>query len=209
MLAGPAWLLAGPSAAAFRATRHAAIDALILPAERGVALVLEGATPAEAATRLLADPSFGAAAARLQEALLQLFAAPTAAFVVLALLWHAGFERSSWRGTPGKRALGLSVVQGTDAHPPSWRSAWRFVAGAASWLTLNLGHAMAALPPRHLALHDCLSGTRVVARNRALPGWAKVWLAAQGVLFVVLNVLLLYAVDAAVRTALERVLIAG
>src|SRR3546814_8479267 len=36
----------------------------------------------------------------------------------------------------------------------------------ASWLTFNLGHALAALPPQKRALHDYLAGTRVRSDER-------------------------------------------
>src|SRR5690606_22646483 len=100
-------------------------------------------------------------------------AGPLAAFALLAFAWHVGFERSCWQGTPGKRALGLRVADAAGAPPAAWRSAWRFLAGSASWLTLNLGHALAAVPPGRAALHDRLSRTRVLARDAALPGWAR------------------------------------
>jgi hypothetical protein len=42
----------------------------------------------------------------------------------------------------------------------------RHAAGSLSWLTLNLGHLLAALPPHKRALHDWIAGARVVHRQR-------------------------------------------
>lgn len=175
-------------------------------AEAPLKLVLEGAPPLHAALRLLADPALSAAAAAVQTALLRGLGPPLAVFVLLAFAWHVGFERSAWQGSPGKRALGLRVADAAGRKPALWRSAWRFLAGGASWLTLNLGHAMAALPPRRLALHDRLSGTCVLARDPDLPGWARAWLLLVLALAVAGNVWLLLALEDAVQAALMRVL---
>lgn len=154
-----------------------AMSALLGNSLRGM---LAGDSPLAAAHALLADPALAATAHALQQALWATLSAPLAVFLLLALCWHVGFEHSAWRGSPGKRALGLSVTAADGSRPALARTLWRFVAGGASWLTLNLGHAMAALPPNHLALHDHLSGTRVTAPGtRRLPPWAKVWLCLQ------------------------------
>ncbi len=206
LLAVPAWWLTRSTMAAAAPAWRRAGDALSLVFERPLRALIDGAGLPEIAMRLLVDPALTAAAAALQLALVRSLAMPVAVFALLAFAWHVGFERSSWRASPGKRALGLWVVDRAGGEPALWRSLWRFFAGAASWLTLNLGHAWAALPPRHLALHDALSGTRVRARRAGLPAWAKAWLLLLAALLLAANVWLLLALDALVQAALERAL---
>jgi uncharacterized RDD family membrane protein YckC len=206
LLALPAWWLSDVSIAAVAPTWRQAGEALSLAAEQPLRLILNGRSPVQAAIELLSDSTLAMAAAAVQSALVRTFAAPVGVFVLLAFAWHLGFERSPWRASPGKRALGLYVADRDGRKPPAWRSAWRFLAGTASWLTLNLGHALAALPPRRLALHDRLSGTRVLARRSGLPAWARAWLLLQLLLLLAANVWLLVALDAAVQGALQRVL---
>ena len=206
VLAWPAWWLSRTAADAARPAWREFADALAAAFEHPLRRVLDGATPLEAAAGLLADPSLSTAADALRAVLLQSLVPPVCAFVPLALAWHVGFERSRWQASPGKHALGLRVVAASGGRPAAWRSAWRFLAGTASWLSLNLGHAAAALAPRHLALHDRLSATRVLARRAGLPGWAKAWLLLLAMLLLAANAWLLLALDAAMQAALDRVL---
>jgi uncharacterized RDD family membrane protein YckC len=136
--------------------------------------------PATLAARLLADPAVHAAAAAMQSALVSLLLIPLAAYALLALAWHAGFQATRWQASPGQRALGLWVAR-ADGPRAGWpRLAARQCAAALSWLSLNLGHALALLPP-HRALHDVLSGTSVfdASGTRGLPPWARGWIALQ------------------------------
>ena len=57
--------------------------------------------------------------------------------------------------------------------------------GASSWLTLNLGHALAGFRRDHRALHDLVAGTQVLGRG-PMPRWARGLLVGVGVLAVVL-----------------------
>ena len=62
----------------------------------------------------------------------------------------------------------------------------RHVAALASWLTGNLGHALAAVPPQKRALHDYIAGARVDAVDEAgMPAWARAWVAVQLLAMVV------------------------
>jgi uncharacterized RDD family membrane protein YckC len=137
--------------------------------------------PAGLVSLLLRDPALRATAAAAESAVYGVLLPPLLVFVVLAAAYWIGFERSAWQGTPGKRALALQVtdLQGHRLDLP--RAAARHVAGALSWLTLNLGHALAAVPPQKRALHDYIAGTRVVHGDGEprLPGWAKAWVAVQ------------------------------
>lgn len=205
-LAWPAWWIGAgtwPPAPAHWQRFAAALSAAF---ERPLRWLLDGDTPLQAAARLLVDPALPDVARTLGEALARSLAGPLAAFALLAFAWHVGFERSCWQGTPGKRALGLRVADAAGAPPAAWRSAWRFLAGSASWLTLNLGHALAAVPPGRAALHDRLSRTRVLARDAALPGWARAWLLLLALLLLAANAWLLMALDAVAQQALQRVL---
>ncbi|MDQ2702020.1 MAG: RDD family protein [Pseudomonadota bacterium] len=115
--------------------------------------------------QLLHDPRLLESAAVLHSALWQLLAPLLLGYALLALPVHVGGELSPWRGSPGKHLLGLAVTDRQGA-PLSWpRVLLRHAAGLLSWLTLNLGHAMAALPPDKRALHDRIADARVVQRG--------------------------------------------
>lgn len=142
--------------------------------------LLQGAAPDLLARQLLADPRVLSAAAAVQAGLGRAVLWWLFAYAALAAPYHIGFERSAWRGSPGKHALQLRVVtrDGTRAWLP--RIVLRHFSGALSWLTLNLGHALATLPPDRRALHDRIAGLQVESRTTApLPGWARAWLAVQ------------------------------
>jgi uncharacterized RDD family membrane protein YckC len=180
VLPGVLLLGAGPLRAAFQQllsswhTLSAVLEKLL-----GAALA-QGQTQAPTALALgwMSDPHLLAGIQQLESALFDLLLIPPALYALLACAWTLGFEASSWQATPGKRALGLWVAR-TDGEAMTYgRALKRFLAAGLSWLTLNFGHAMAAFAP-HLALHDRISHTRVLATHASLPGWAKLWLAAQ------------------------------
>ena len=144
--------------------------------------LLQGGSPAQLAAKLLADPQVQAAADAVQTGIEHMLLPWLLGYAVLAALYHVGCERSRWQGSPGKHALHLVVVDARhDGQPALLQTGVRHVAGALSWLTLNLGHALAAMPPQRRALHDYLAGTRVVCLddNPRLPAWARAWLVVQ------------------------------
>jgi uncharacterized RDD family membrane protein YckC len=150
---------------------HALADAL-----------LQGTPPATLAQGFLADPAIHAAAEAAQAGIAHALLPWLTCVVVLAALYFIGFEASPWQATPGKRALHLRVVAAGDDAPASLsRIAVRHAAGTLSWLTLNLGHVLAAVPPQKRALHDYIAGLRVIddAAGQPLPGWARAWLGLQ------------------------------
>jgi hypothetical protein len=170
-------------AAGWRASA-AASDGLTTAMQSALGRALEQGQSADAlSTALLGDAGLIASAAAVQSALLGMAVSWLLVYAVAGLLYHVGFEQSSWQGSPGKHALRLHVVDAaTDGPVALVQSVVRHVAGALSWLTLNLGHALAAVPPQKRALHDYLSGTRVTMPADAsprLPGWAKAWLCFQ------------------------------
>ncbi len=100
-----------------------------------------------------------------------------------AALYFIGFEASAWRATPGKRWLGLSVTNQLGQRLDPGRATLRFFAGSLSWLTLNIGHAMAAWRQDGRALHDLVAGSRVIADGPA-PRWMGPLLALQVLLLL-------------------------
>ncbi|MFC4728699.1 RDD family protein [Coralloluteibacterium thermophilus] len=149
-----------------RGTLDAALDRLLMA---GDALP----TPQALLSALARDPAVQAAALDLNSALLHALALALGAWLAVAAAWWIGFEAA--RGaTPGKRLVGIAVRTRTGARPGLRTAALRFAAGGLSWLSLNLGHAMAALAPAHRALHDRIAGTSVVhvdADAQRMPRW--------------------------------------
>lgn len=183
----PRWQALGPAL-------EALIDAMLRA-------LLQAAPGLPSPAALAADPAVAAFVSALGAALL-----PTMVVFACAMgAWGAGFE--AWRGaTPGKRALGLRVADARGGPLAGWRHPLRQVAGLASWLTLNLGHLLAALPPRRQALHDRIAGARVEGEAGALPGWARAWLWLQAALACAALAWLAMRLQAAVDASLLRVL---
>ena len=80
------------------------------------------------------------------------------------------------------QGLGLRVADMAGARFDRGRALLRHAAGALSWLTLNIGHALVLLRPDRRALHDLVAGTAVLqdADPRAkLPPLAQAWLGLQ------------------------------
>ena len=155
----------------------------------------------------LADPALATASASLQSALSDLVLTPMLLYVLLACLWTVGFEASAWQATPGKRALGLTIVDRDGRRLRSGGALLRFLAAGLSWLTLNIGHALAAFPP-YLAMHDHVSGTRVLAAQDRprMPPWAWAWLALLMVAFLVALAWGFVHLQAAMQAALDHAL---
>ncbi|KFN43839.1 RDD family protein [Arenimonas oryziterrae] len=109
----------------------------------------------------------------------------TLVYALIAGVYFVGMESSAWRASLGKRLLGLVVLDGQGQALTPWRAAARFFAAALSWLTLNLGHALAAWTPSKRALHDFVAGTRVEHANptqTTMPAWAWAFLGLQALL---------------------------
>ncbi len=156
----------------------------------------------------LSDPALAAAVNQLQGALGEMLLTPLLLYALLVLLWSVGFESSRWQATPGKRALGLVVTDVGGRGLKTGHALQRYLASSLSWLSLNIGHAMAALPPRHLALHDRISDTRVLGTHagKGLPPWAWGWLIFQGAAALAAFLWLFVRLQTAMSAAMQGVL---
>jgi hypothetical protein len=128
-------------------------------------------------------------------------------YVVVAAAYFIGMEASARQATLGKQLLGLKVTALDGTRPGVGRVAGRFFAAGLSWLTLNIGHALAAWTRERRALHDYVAGTRVEnvdPARAAMPtwGWVIVGLHALLALALVGVTVLLVALVAAQLQAL-------
>jgi len=81
-----------------------------------------------------------------------------------ALLYFSVAERLPCQATPGKRLLGCRVVRSDGGRAGLPRLIWRNLAKLLSAAPCFLGFAMAAVTAGRFALHDLVSGCRVVRR---------------------------------------------
>ena len=189
------------------ADARGALQALIAEMPRLLGEALGAAqAPALLAQHLLADPATAAAADRLESAIGTLLFTPLLLYALLALPYSVLCEQSRRQATPGKRALGLVVTDAQGKRLKGGHALLRFFAAGLSWLLLNIGHALALLPPQHLALHDRLSDTRVLrpAASPRLPLWAKAWLALQALAMVAAVAGLFLWLQAAMQAAMQQ-----
>lgn len=188
----------------------AAFDAIARSMARAmVDLLLHGATPLDLARTWLDDPRQRAAITALSDAIAATVFPPLLLSMLLALAWFTMFEASTWRATPGKRALGLCVVDARGTRIGIARAAARHLAGALSWITLNIGHLLALVPPRRQALHDRLARTQVIQNPGAderLPAWAIAWLCLHAVLAIATSAWLFLAAHAVMQRAFDALL---
>lgn len=97
-----------------------------------------------------------------------------------SVLAEGGLAQATW----GKRLAGISVEAMPGREDDRTAAGKRFLAGALSWASLNVGHAMAAWRKDGRAFHDLATGWRVVqesmpARVRR-QGMAICWTVALG-----------------------------
>ncbi|MCY7354052.1 MAG: RDD family protein [Lysobacter sp.] len=204
LVAVPIALIAWPS---WRAGMQRIAAAFDVVATRFAQLMIEGLRSAEdplvLAQAWLHDATLHDAMTGVETAATDALKPACIAFVVLAALYWTTFESSRWQATPGKRALGLVVTDRRDRRLRLPRAIARHAAGALSWLTLNLGHALAAMPPHKRALHDYVSGTRVVQGAASeLPAWARAWLLLQAVVSLAAMTWLMQSMQAALQSAI-------
>lgn len=159
------WQWIAPAAGRFVSTARALSDATTQQLVDGM---LAGTRVPALSDALLHDPALQAAAAHVDSAMWSLLLPWLLAYAAIALAWHVAGDLSRWHGSPGKHWLGLQVEGADGAAPTATQALVREAGSSLSWLTLNLGHALALVPPRRQALHDVLSRTRVVDVRRSL-----------------------------------------
>jgi uncharacterized RDD family membrane protein YckC len=102
----------------------------------------------------------------------RLILASLAFFVVLSWMYFALFESSRWRATPGKRLLGIYVVDEGGRAVSFWRASRRFAGGrlllhvpqvGIYYFLVNCG--CVGLLPKKRALHDFLAGCLVLRKE--------------------------------------------
>ncbi len=202
-------LLASPRIEHAMASASAAIRSLQQALPRLMEGLLANPQPTmDMAQAWLADPHLADAVGRLQAALGDMLLTPLLLYALLALAWSVGFESSPWQATPGKRALGLVVASDDGKKLTTGHALQRYLASSLSWLSLNIGHAMAALPPRHLALHDRISDTRILRERSgaSLPAWAWGWLILQGAAALAAFLWLFITLQTAMNAAMQQVM---
>jgi uncharacterized RDD family membrane protein YckC len=79
----------------------------------------------------------------------------------LGILYEAVFLSSAWQATPGKRLLGLKVVDQNGLPISFWRASGR-TAGKILSSILFIGYIMAFFTKDKRALHDLMAGTIVI-----------------------------------------------
>jgi hypothetical protein len=111
------------------------------------------------------------------------------AYVILGGLYFTLMESSPQQATVGKRLIGIKVTDKQGRRLSRGRALARFLAASLSWLTLNLGHALAAWTPERRALHDYIAGTRVENADPAqpqMPLWGWVIVGMHALIFLLL-----------------------
>jgi uncharacterized RDD family membrane protein YckC len=109
------------------------------------------------------------------------------AYLVLGGLYFALMESSATQATIGKRLIGIKVTDVQGRRIGFGRALARFFAASLSWLSMNLGHALAAWTPERRALHDYIAGTRVENSDPAqprMPLWGWLIIAAHALIFL-------------------------
>lgn len=132
----------------------------------------------EMATQVLADPALAGSVTAAVVHMLGSLALGALAVLAVSAVYFVWFEAGAWQATPGKRALRLRVRAADGGAVGFGRALARHLAGALSWLLLNLGHALAGWRRDHRALHDLIAGTQVVA-DAPMPAAGRAWLYLQ------------------------------
>lgn len=81
--------------------------------------------------------------------------------IIVGWLYSAGFESSVWQATPGKRLMGLRVVDVSGQRLSLPRATARFLVKSFTWPFG--GFVPAFFTPKRQALHDMVAGVYVVA----------------------------------------------
>jgi len=123
----------------------------------------------------------------LQDIVMPALVFSTCAYFILAGIYFSWMEGSRHQASIGKKLLGIKVTNANGAPIGPAQSIARFLAAGLSWVTMNLGHALAAWTPDRRALHDYIANTRVEnvdPKNTAMPLWAWAIIVIHGLAFV-------------------------
>ncbi|KOO49797.1 RDD family protein [Viridibacillus arvi] len=86
--------------------------------------------------------------------------------IIVGILYFVGLPATTWRGTVGKKVLGIEIVDANGDTISIFRSIIRNIARIFSGLLLCLGYIIAAFHPQKRALHDLVANTYVVNVKR-------------------------------------------
>ncbi|MFE6166580.1 RDD family protein [Viridibacillus arvi] len=86
--------------------------------------------------------------------------------IIVGILYFVGLPVTTWRGTVGKKVLGIEIVDANGDTISIFRSIIRNIARIFSGLLLCLGYIIAAFHPQKRALHDLVANTYVVNVKR-------------------------------------------
>lgn len=85
--------------------------------------------------------------------------------VVIAWLYFTVAESSTWQATPGKRLLGLRVVDRDGVRIGWWHANGRYWSKILSAVLLWVGFLMVGVTQHKQGLHDLIAGTFVIRIN--------------------------------------------
>ena len=90
--------------------------------------------------------------------------------IMLTVVWlyYALFESSKLGATPGKMLLGIAVADSTGGKVSFLRASGRFFGKALSGMILFIGYLITAFTPKKQALHDIISGSLVIRKEKAI-----------------------------------------
>lgn len=140
-----------------------------------------------ALTRQTLPQEPGALLAQTQPLLWTMLIFSSGVYIVIGTVYFALCESSSIQATLGKRMIGIKVTDTQGKRISLTRALVRFFAASLSWLTFNLGHALAAWTPERRALHDYIAGTRVENSDPSqtkMPLWGTAIIAAHALFFI-------------------------
>ena len=80
--------------------------------------------------------------------------------------YHIGFELSAWNGSPGKRIVGIEILDGTYQKASPTSTILRTLLKSISLLIVFGGFTMINFTRRKQGLHDLLSGCIVTVKSR-------------------------------------------
>lgn len=87
--------------------------------------------------------------------------------LLLVFAYNALFLSSSWQATPGKKVVGIKVINTDGSRLSFLKALGRCTIGYwLSWLIVGIGYIMIAFTPKKTALHDKIFKTFVVYNEK-------------------------------------------